>query len=114
MDDDMRDHYDFRGGVRGKYARRYAEGTNVVVLDPDVAKMFPDREVRQRGASCCRSDRADEGAPKDQVEQGCSNRPRPRRSSGEARSVAFPPRRVGAGRWASKNLGDFAPEFDPG
>ena len=43
-DGDMRDHYDFRGGVRGKYAGRYAEGTNVVVLDPDVAQMFPDRE----------------------------------------------------------------------
>jgi Trm5-related predicted tRNA methylase len=42
--DEMRAHYDFRGGVRGKYAQRYAEGTNVVVLDPDVAKMFPDRE----------------------------------------------------------------------
>lgn len=42
--DDMRDHYDFRGGVRGKYAARYAEGTNVVVLDPDVAEMFSDRE----------------------------------------------------------------------
>ena len=39
----MRDHYDFRGGARGKYAARYAEGTNVVVLDPDVAEMFPDR-----------------------------------------------------------------------
>lgn len=33
--------YDFSGGIRGKYARRYAQGTNVVVLDPDVAKMFP-------------------------------------------------------------------------
>jgi len=43
-DDEMRNHYDFRGGVRGKYARRYAEGTNVVVLDRDVAEMFPDRE----------------------------------------------------------------------
>jgi hypothetical protein len=42
--DEMRDHYNFRGGVRGKYAQRYAEGTNVVVLDPDVAEMFPDRE----------------------------------------------------------------------
>jgi hypothetical protein len=42
--DEMRDHYDFRGGVRGKYVARYAEGTNVVVLDPDVAEMFPDRE----------------------------------------------------------------------
>ena len=41
---EMRDHYDFSGGVRGKYAQRHAEGTNVVVLDPDVAEMFPDRE----------------------------------------------------------------------
>lgn len=40
--DEMRAKYDFRGGVRGKYARRYAEGTNVVVLDPDVAAAFPD------------------------------------------------------------------------
>lgn len=40
----MRDHYDFTGGIRGKYAGRYAEGTNVVILDPDVAAMFPDRE----------------------------------------------------------------------
>lgn len=38
----MRAEYDFRGGVRGKYAARYAKGTNVVVLDPDVAKFFPD------------------------------------------------------------------------
>jgi hypothetical protein len=33
---------DFSGGVRGKYAARYAEGTNVVVLSPDVAEVFPD------------------------------------------------------------------------
>jgi hypothetical protein len=39
---DMRTEYDFRGGVRGKYARRFAQGTNVVVLDPDVAAAFPD------------------------------------------------------------------------
>jgi hypothetical protein len=38
----MRDHYDFSGGVRGKYAARYAEGANVIVLAPDVAAMFPD------------------------------------------------------------------------
>lgn len=42
--DDMRDYYDFSGGVRGKYAKRYAEGTNVVVLDPDVAEVFRDKE----------------------------------------------------------------------
>ncbi|HEX9457495.1 MAG TPA: hypothetical protein VGA84_00045 [Thermoanaerobaculia bacterium] len=42
QDEAMRDHYDFSGGVRGKYAARYAEGSNVVVLAPDVAAMFPD------------------------------------------------------------------------
>src|SRR5579863_7088497 len=40
-DDEMRDEYDFSGGVRGKYAARYAEGTNIVVLDRDVAEIFP-------------------------------------------------------------------------
>ena len=39
---DMLDEYDFRHGERGKYAQRYAEGTNVVVLDPDVAAIFPN------------------------------------------------------------------------
>lgn len=37
--------YDFSRGVRGKYARRYQRGTNVVVLAPDVAKAFPDAEA---------------------------------------------------------------------
>lgn len=39
---EIRAQYDFRGGVRGKYAGRYGQGTNVVVLDPDVAAAFPD------------------------------------------------------------------------
>ena len=38
----IREEYDFSQGERGKYARRYAQGTNVVVLDPDVAKKFPN------------------------------------------------------------------------
>ncbi len=38
----MRDHYDFSKGVRGKYAKRYKEATNVILLDPDVAREFPD------------------------------------------------------------------------
>ena len=42
--DDMRAEYDFSKGVRGKYASRYADGTNVVVLDPDVAKEFKTSE----------------------------------------------------------------------
>jgi hypothetical protein len=38
----MRPEYDFSGGVRGKYADRYRKGTNVVLLDPEVAAAFPD------------------------------------------------------------------------
>ena len=38
----MQTDYDFSRGVRGKYARRYAQGTNVVVLEPDVARAFPN------------------------------------------------------------------------
>lgn len=37
---EMRSGYDFSGAVRGKYYKRYLEGTNVVVLEPDVAKRF--------------------------------------------------------------------------
>lgn len=39
-DPDMREEYDFTEGVRGKYASAFAEGSNVVVLDPDVAAEF--------------------------------------------------------------------------
>ncbi len=42
--DNMQPEYDFSSGVRGKYAASYREGTNVVVLDPDVAAIFPDSE----------------------------------------------------------------------
>jgi hypothetical protein len=44
-DPDMLEEYDFSKGVRGKYARRYAEGTNVVVLAPDVAHVFPNSQA---------------------------------------------------------------------
>lgn len=39
-DPGMREEYDFSDGLRGKYAKRYAKGSNVVVLDPDVARVF--------------------------------------------------------------------------
>ena len=39
---EMRDEYDFSKGVRGKYAERFKGGTNLVLLDPDVAKAFPN------------------------------------------------------------------------
>ncbi len=44
--DEMRAEYDFSGGVRGKYAAQFAEGSKVVVLAPDVAAVFHSaREV---------------------------------------------------------------------
>jgi len=46
--DQMRPEYDFSGGVRGKYASRFAEGTNIVVLDPDVAREFKTSEEVNR------------------------------------------------------------------
>jgi hypothetical protein len=42
---EMQDEYDFSRGIRGKYAGRYAEGSNVVVLSPDVAEAFPDSDA---------------------------------------------------------------------
>lgn len=39
-ENDILPHYDFRGGVRGKHAERFAAGTNVVRLDDDVAEVF--------------------------------------------------------------------------
>ena len=45
MDDELRAEYDLsqlKGGVRGKYAERYKAGTNLVLLEPDVAEVFPD------------------------------------------------------------------------
>ena len=42
---ELRDEYDFSGGVRGKYSARFAKGSNVVVLDPEVAAVFPDAEA---------------------------------------------------------------------
>jgi len=48
MDDELRSEYDFsqlEGGVRGKYVERYRAGTNLVLLDPDVAQAFPSEDA---------------------------------------------------------------------
>lgn len=47
-DPDMLPEYDFKGGIRGKYAGSYAKGTNVVVLEPDVAEVYPDSKAVNR------------------------------------------------------------------
>jgi hypothetical protein len=47
-DDEMRAEYDLRGGVRGKYFESYGKGTNVALLEPDVAEVFRDSESVNR------------------------------------------------------------------
>lgn len=46
--DDLRPEYDFasmKGGVRGKYAKRFREGTNIVLIDPEMAEAFPTEDA---------------------------------------------------------------------
>ena len=40
-EDYLRPEYDFSKGIRGKHAKKYAQGSNVVLLEPDVAELFP-------------------------------------------------------------------------
>lgn len=45
LNDELRKEYDFSnmaGGVRGKYAKKYNEGVTLIMLEPEVAKIFPD------------------------------------------------------------------------
>ena len=44
----MKREYDFSVGVRGKYAPRFSEGTNLAGIDPDLAQRFPDSESVNR------------------------------------------------------------------
>ncbi len=41
-DPDMLEEYDFSDGIRGKYASKYKEGTNIIMLDPELIEYFPD------------------------------------------------------------------------
>ncbi len=43
-DIEMQPEYDFSKGVRGKHYRAYQEGSNVVFIEPDIAKVFKDSE----------------------------------------------------------------------
>jgi hypothetical protein len=60
-DDDLRPEYDFsqmKGGVRGKYVERYRQGTNLVLLDPDIAAAFPDAKAVNDALRSLLEDRA--------------------------------------------------------
>jgi hypothetical protein len=48
LEDELRPEYDFskmKGGIRGKYVERYRTGTNIALLDPDVAQAFPTSDA---------------------------------------------------------------------
>jgi hypothetical protein len=49
--DTLRDEYPedlIKSGVRGKYTKKYREGTNIVLIDPDLHEIFPDSEAVNR------------------------------------------------------------------
>ena len=49
--DTLREEYPedlIKSGVRGKYTKSYREGTNIVLIDPDLHKLFPDSEAVNR------------------------------------------------------------------
>jgi hypothetical protein len=51
LDDDLRPEYDLsqlKGGVRGKYYRRAAAGTNLMLIEPELAEVFPNAEAVNR------------------------------------------------------------------
>jgi hypothetical protein len=83
----MRAEYDFasmQGGVRGKYARRYREGTNIVLLEPDIADAFPnDEAVNQalRGVlNTARAVRRTGGLANKSLQSPSGRRARPKRA----------------------------------
>ncbi len=62
-EDTMRDEYDFSKGVRGKYAERLKEGSNVVVLEPDIAAEFSaSQEVNRALRVYLKSKKGEQGA----------------------------------------------------
>jgi hypothetical protein len=66
-EDEMLPEYDFTGGVRGKYYERYKQGTNVVLLDEDIAKVFHDSAAVN---SALRQYLAEHGAPSPKKQAG--------------------------------------------
>ena len=91
--DDMRSEYDFasmKGGVRGKYARRAREGTNIVLIEPEIADAFPTEEsvneAHKGVLSTTRAVRRTGGLPNKAL-QPTSRAPRKARSRRRARAA---------------------------
>lgn len=93
LTDDMRPEYDFgsmKGGVRGKYARRAREGTNIVLIEPEVADAFPTEESVNEALkgvlSTTRAVRSTGGLPNKAL-QPTSRAPRKTRSRRRSRAA---------------------------
>lgn len=63
--DEMRPEYDLRGGVRGKYYERYRQGTNIVLLEPDLAKVFKDSSTVNRALRVYLAEHGESPTPAD-------------------------------------------------
>jgi hypothetical protein len=85
----MRREYDIRGGVRGKYHDRYRAGTNVVLLERDVAEVFRDSESVNRALRLL-VNVAQASAPSEVPSRPTrrTTRPRPRTKSGKAKRAS--------------------------
>jgi hypothetical protein len=87
--DEMRSEYDIRGGVRGKYYERYRAGTNVALLERDVAEVFRDSESVNRALRLLvqvAQASAPSGGRRGLVRR--PTRPRPRAGSGKAKRAS--------------------------
>jgi hypothetical protein len=86
---DMRPEYDIRGGVRGKYYERYRAGTNVVLLERDVAEVFRDSESVNRALRLLVNvAQASATSEQGRALTKRSTRPRPRAGSGKAKHAS--------------------------
>jgi hypothetical protein len=94
-DNNMLSEYDFSNAVLGKYYERYREGTNVVVLDPDIADVFPNAAA-VNGALRALVAVADAKASRRRAETGRPNRALQPTSRAKAKPKSK--RRTGAAR----------------
>ncbi len=87
--DEMRPEYDIRGGIRGKYYERYRAGTNVVLLERDVAEVFHDSEAVNRALRLLVNvAQASVSSEQRRALTRRSTRPRPRTGSGKAKRAS--------------------------
>lgn len=90
-DDDLRPEYDLsrlKGGVRGKYFRQATAGTNLVLVDPELADVFPDTESVNRALRLL-VDTAKFAAPGARVQHRAPQKQPKQRARKRARSAAL-------------------------